>query len=184
MAVAAGHGWAEFSKRSWPLLVAAAMLAMSMAAQAQMRGGHGHGGTARQERVEGDSRSHGRQTTRRATDPIAALERELPSLRVDLRLSADQVHAWRSFEGWVRAVAEIDREHQRRLVALDGESAHQVTTTEFLAWLAERAQARAQATTELKGHFDALRDGLGDEQRRMLDRRVMQSQTDPLGNRD
>lgn len=50
-----------------------------------------------------------------------------------------------------------------------------------VAWLAETARTRVQAATELQRHFDALYDSLGEEQRQMVDRRLMLSQTEPLG---
>lgn len=170
-----------FAQASWVILAAAAMLAMSAAAQAQIRGGHDHGAAAPQERGARDSAKHG-GPGRLIAEPFAALERELPSLQADLRLTPEQVQAWRSFERGVRAVAEINREQQRRLMALDGDSGNQMSAAALLAWLAEKAHARAQAAGGVQRQFDALHDSLDDEQRRMLDRRVMQSQTDPLGS--
>jgi hypothetical protein len=40
---------------------------------------------------------------------------------------------------------------------------------------------KSETTAELKRHFDQLYSALDDAQRRTLDRRVVQSQVEPLG---
>lgn len=170
----------KFAKRSWTLVAGAAICAVSLAAGAQMRGAHAHGETARNDRGEQSSDRHNKQD-RLAAEPFAALERELPSLQADLRLAVAQSNAWRAFERGVRTIAEINREQQRRMMALAGDSGQHMSGAAFLAWLAETARTRSQATTDLQRHFGALYDSLGEEQRQLIDRRLMLSQTDPLG---
>src|SRR4249920_3140012 len=50
-------------------------------------------------------------------EPFAALERELPSLTVDLQINAAQVQAWSVVERDVRDLAELDRVRKRHLLA-------------------------------------------------------------------
>ena len=110
-------------------------------------------------------------------DPIASIERELPSLKTDLRLAPDQVAGWNAFERDVREVAEMGRARRRHVTALlDGGSA--LTLVEALA---EDDRMRAEAMADLRSHLKSFHALLGEEQRRLLDRRLVQSQTDPLG---
>lgn len=116
------------------------------------------------------------------TDPFSALEREMPSLKVDLMLKAEQVAAWNLFERDIRDLAEIGRQRTRYLLALrDPGDKPPPSASDVFTRLAEEDRRRADATTDLQRHFDALHGMLDDAQRRMLDRRVVQSQTEPLG---
>ncbi len=165
--------------RLLPILVltTAALLALPDAA-AQ---GFGHrGGGAR-----GDSSASERDGAHKAaaqpSDPFSALERELLSLTVDIRLNAGQVDAWNRFESDVRSVAAMDREQRGRLMALrSGDAAVPATALAYVASLAEDARARTDALAGLQRDLQALYDKLDPDQRRMLDRRVLQSQTEPL----
>ncbi|MGZ5032580.1 MAG: hypothetical protein ACXWAC_05235 [Usitatibacter sp.] len=116
-----------------------------------------------------------------AQDPYAALEHELPSLKVDLRLTAEQVEGWSLFERDVREVAELGRARLRHLLSLRDSSEKPPTALALIATLAEEDRRKADATGDLKQHLDALYARLDDAQRRMLDRRVVLSQTQPLG---
>lgn len=110
------------------------------------------------------------------SDPYSALERELPSLQLDLMLKPDQMESWRIFSRDVRDAAEMDRARRKHLMALREQSA-----TSVIATLAEEDRLKSEATAELKRHFDQLYLVLDDAQRRTLDRRVVQSQSEPLG---
>jgi hypothetical protein len=57
----------------------------------------------------------------------------------------------------------------------------QRTAPALIATLAEDERMKADATADLKSHLDALYARLDDNQKRMLDRRLVQSQSDPLG---
>jgi hypothetical protein len=116
-----------------------------------------------------------------AQEPFAALERELPSLAVDLQLTAAQVDAWRLFERDVRDVAEMDRARRRHLMSLSEGGERPPTAVTFIATLVEDDRLKAEATADLKRHLDVLYDRLGEAQRRTLDRRMVLSQTEPLG---
>ena len=114
-------------------------------------------------------------------DPFAALERELPSLNVDLLLNADQLALWRAFERGVRDVAEMDRAQRRRLLGLREGGESTPTAPAMIASLAEDERMKNDALAELKRNLEALYDKLDENQRRTLDRRVVMSQTQPLG---
>jgi len=115
-------------------------------------------------------------------EPFSALEREMPSLQVDLQLKAEQVAAWRLFERDVRDLAEIGRQRTRYLLALrDPGDKPLPSAADVLTRLADEDRRRSDATADLKRHFDVLYALLDDAQRRMLDRRVVLSQTEPLG---
>jgi len=51
-------------------------------------------------------------------DPFSALERELPSLEVDLALKPAQVDGYRVFARDVRDIAEMDRTRRKHLMSL------------------------------------------------------------------
>jgi hypothetical protein len=110
------------------------------------------------------------------TDPFAALERELPSLEVDLLVKPAQLDAWRVFARDVRDVAEMERSKRKHVLSL-----REQTGSSLIATLAEDERLKNEATQELKRHFDQLYAALDDGQRRTLDRRVVQSQVEPLG---
>jgi hypothetical protein len=122
-----------------------------------------------------------RAATSAAPEPYGALERELPSLNVDLRLTADQVDAWRVFERDVRDIAELDRARRRHLMALREGGEQPPTAVAMIATLVEEDRLKAEASGDLKRHLDALYAKLDDAQRLMLDRRVVLTQSEPLG---
>ena len=120
-------------------------------------------------------------TAAAGSEPYGALERELPSLKVDLKLTAAQVDAWSLFERDVRDVAEMDRARRRHVLALGQSTEKAPTAVAMIGTLAEEDRVKAEATADLKRHLDALYAKLDDAQRAMLDRRVVLSQTEPLG---
>jgi hypothetical protein len=114
-------------------------------------------------------------------EPFAALERELPSLKVDLQMTAEQVAAWSVFERDVRDLAELDRVRKRHLLALRDPEGKPPTALAMIATLAEEDRQKAEASADLKRHFEALYGLLDEKQRRTVDRRIVLSQTEPLG---
>lgn len=113
-------------------------------------------------------------------EPFAALERELPSLKVDLRLSAEQVESWSAFERDVKDVAELDRSRRKHLMALRApERAADGMTV--ISSLMEDERLKLEALGDLKRHAQSLYAVLDPRQREMLDRRIVQSQAEPLG---
>jgi hypothetical protein len=116
------------------------------------------------------------------SDPFSALEREMPSLKTDLQLKGDQSAAWQVFERDVRGLAEMGRQRTRFLMALrDPGDKPLPTASDLLGHIDQEDRRRADATADLKRHFEALYATLDDAQRRMIDRRIVLSQTEPLG---
>jgi len=154
-------------------------LLFAVDAAAQGMPGRGRGGSPR----EGQARSERPQNASPATanDPFSALERELPSLEVDLVLKPEQVDAWRVFSRDVRDIAEMDRARRRHLLSLREGGEKPPTASTLIATLAEDERMRYEAVTDLRRHFDQLYGALEDSQRRTIDRRVIQSQVEPLG---
>ena len=136
----------------------------------------------RRDRPSGATRDSYRESPRAVVpeDPFSALERELPSLKVDLKLTADQVNAWSAFERDVREVAEMDRARKRRAIALR-DAADKPGAVELMSRLADDERNKADATADLRRHLETLYALLDDTQRKMLDRRLWLSQTEPLG---
>jgi len=153
--------------------------AFDAGAQGMPRRGGGGGGSQR------ESQNHDRDTQKAASvtpaDPFSALERELPSLAVDLRLTPEQVMPWSAFERDVRDVAEMARSQRRHVMALREGGEKPPTALSMVATLAEDERLKAEATSELQRHLQALYERLDDAQKRTLDQRVVLSQTEPLG---
>ena len=114
-------------------------------------------------------------------DPYAALERELPSLQVDLLIRNEQLDDWRVFERDVRDIAEMERARRRHLMALKDSGEKPATALTLIGSLAEDERVKAEAAADLKRHVESLYARLDDSQRRTFDRRAIQSQTEPLG---
>ena len=156
-------------------VLAAVLALVAAAAAAQMMGRRDRGNSTR------DSTPVAKRDAAPSQEPFAALERELPSLNVDLLLGTSQVELWRAFERDVRDMAEMDRAQRRHLMSLreGGESAP--TAVLVIASLAEDERIKNDTLGDLKRHLDALYAALSDNQKRTLDRRVVMSQTEPLG---
>ena len=154
------------------------LLAFLLDAAAQGMPGRGRGGSPREGQPRGE-RSQGTPVV--PNDPFSALERELPSLEVDLALKTEQVDGWRVFSRDVRDIAEMDRARRKHLMSLREGGERPPTASTLIATLAEDERLRYEAITDLRRHFEQLYGGLDDTQRRTIDRRVIQSQVEPLG---
>lgn len=152
----------------WIIAVLAIVFAADAAAQGMPR--RDRGGSPR----EGREQSKGAATPIVPGDPFSALERELPSLEVDLLLKPAQLDAWRVFARDVRDVAEMGRTWRKHAT-----SARDATS--LIASLAEDERLKYEAIADLRRHFDQVYADFDDAQRRTLDRRVVQSQVEPLG---
>ena len=115
-----------------------------------------------------------------AIDPYGALERELPSLKVDLMMREEQLDAWRVYERDIRDIAEMERARRRHVMALRDLGETPPPAVKFIGSLVEDDRLRAEASAELKRHVEQLYARLDEGQRRTFDRRTIQSQTDPL----
>ncbi len=159
-------------------IAAVTMLAIAGGASAQFSH-RDRGGSPRDE--AGWGKREQKKDAPLPSDPFAALERELPSLSADLQLRPEQLDAWNAFQRDVRAAAEVQREQFRRLLALRAPDAAPATGMAVIASLADDARRRAEVLAELRTHLQALYERFDARQRGMLDRRIVQSQTEPLG---
>lgn len=132
-------------------------------------------------RDKGAERDTKRAPSAPSLDPYAALERELPSLQVDLLIRNEQLDDWRVFARDVRDIAEMERARRRHLMALKDSGEKPATVLTLVGSLAEDERVKAEAAADLKRHLESLYAKLDDSQRRTLDRRAIQSQTEPLG---
>jgi|KBSMisStandDraft_5_1062788.scaffolds.fasta_scaffold122271_2 hypothetical protein len=141
-------------------------------------GGRRGGGQRGEANKPGETR---REPGAGVVDPFAALERELPSLKVDLLMREEQLEDWRVFERDVRDMAELERTRRRHLMSLRDGGDKPPTALTVIASLTEDARLRAEAAGDLQRHAESLYGRFDDTQRRIFDRRTVQSQTDPLG---
>ena len=164
------------------LAVSSAVIAQSMPGGGKHRGGGGD--SAKSNPGERKAAPGGLITV----DPIAAIQRELPSLKADLKLSVEQSVLWDAFATSVRQVANIVQTKARReaMTRMRGDTPVPEPTDyppagEFIALLAEEDIRRGDAMREMKDRVAALVEAMTPEQRKMFDRRIGQSQRDPLG---
>jgi hypothetical protein len=92
-----------------------------------------------------------------------------------------QLDPWRAFERDVRDLAEMDRARRRHLISMRQADNQAPGAVSLVSSLVEDDRMRAEAAADLKRHLDALYALLDESQKRTLDRRVVQSQADPLG---
>ena len=114
-------------------------------------------------------------------DPVAAVEHELPSLRVDLNLTGDQAPLFDAFERQVREAAEAGRARARHLASFrSGEAATLNADAVLGMFVADDAQ-RAGAVRLALERMTALYGALTAEQQKQFDRRIVESLREPLG---
>jgi hypothetical protein len=160
------------------LLILLAFAAGAVQAQTMPRGGRGEGQRQPQSRGERPEM----RGSAPVTDPVAALERELPSLRLDLKLDGQQAALFDSFQRAVRDASEAARARLKQLMAFRIDDASTVSAASIMQTVADADQARAAAMVAAIARMDALYATFSAEQRKMFDRRVMLSQREPLGN--
>ena len=169
----------EIHRLSWVAIFACAVLAIATSATAQNYPKRG-GGQRGEMNKSGDPDARKGPATP-AFDPFGALERELPSLKVDLLVREDQLDPWRVYERDVRDLAEMERARRRHLMALRDVADAPPTAVKVINSLVEDDRQRAEAGAELQRHLEQLYAKLDDAQRRTFDRRTVQSQIEPLG---
>jgi len=161
------------------ILAAALCACHAIDAAAQYGGGGRHRGG-----MQGDSQqqSESKKCSEMPDDPFAALERELPSLALDIGLTGAQVESWSRFQRDVRDIAELGRTRRRHFMGIreSGPDAPP-TAIALVAMLSDDDRQRADATRALQDHLAKLYALLSDAQKRVLDKRLVLSQTDPLG---
>jgi len=157
------------------------VLAMSvLPTSAQYRKGGSRGGGDRPPSGDSSGTSPYYQSRTSITDPMAALERELPSLRMDLLITKEQGALWDSFERAVRDIAELGRARQRHQTAPAESGMPPPPALNLIRGWADDDRNRSDAMNELVQKVDALQAAMTETQRKEFDRRVMLSQTEPL----
>jgi hypothetical protein len=167
------------SRRTFMSVAAVAASAAAAGAHAQFGGRQrGQGGSMRSSR-SGDANP--RAAAQALADPVVAIERELPSLRIDLKLSAEQAVLFDAFERDVRAAAEAGRLRSLHLSSFRGDDGSSVKADAVLGTIADDDRQRADASRQAVERMTALYAALTDDQRQAFDRRVIQSLREPLG---
>jgi hypothetical protein len=164
------------------LFVLSLLLAQDLPAAAQSPGG-----SRDRSRPGGDlgARMQQDRTAPRSpavTDPMMALERELPSLRTDLKLNAEQQRLWDAFERRARDAAEMSRTRLKRMASIRVEPDKSISAVAFVNGVADDDVQRAEAMKDTCVKLQALYDTLSTEQKALLDRRVLLAQKEPLGS--
>jgi hypothetical protein len=168
------------------------LIFVSMVAFAQFPGGRKQGGDGNFSGKKGDmSRPMEKSEPRAAPqnlDPIIAIEHELPSLAVDLRLTPQQAGLWTAFAREARDVAQLSRMKGRRFIqqahALKKENdkpAPAPGAMEVFTTMAEDDRQKADAMADLLERLKLLYASLDDKQRMQFDGRILQAQREPLG---
>ncbi len=171
----------KYSRRAF--ISASAAFASALAASANAQ----YGGRPRNRSDSGSGHStapgdSGPRAAPPLLDPVIAIERELPSLRIDLKLTADQTPLFDSFERQVRNTAEAGRLRNRHLSAFRIDEGSTVTGDTVLSTIADDDTQRADATRLALERMSALYTVLTADQRKQFDRRIIQSLREPLGN--
>jgi hypothetical protein len=170
------------SRRSFISFAAVLASALAASAHAQFGGrsrDHGESGSTRSPRA-GDTNSHA--ATQPPSDPVAAIERELPSLRIDLKLTADQSPLFESFERQTHNAAESGRLRARHLSAFRVDDGGTVTADAVFGTIADDDVQRADAARLALERMTTFYAVLMPEQRKQFDRRIIQSLREPLGS--
>ena len=172
----------KHSRRSF--ISIATLFASAVAANAHAQ----YGGRPRDRSDTGSTRparpsdANPRVAAQSVFDPVAAVERELPSLRIDLKLTSDQAPLFDSFERQVRTAAEAGRMRARHVAAFRIDDGGTVTAETVLGTIADDDTQRADATRLAVERMAALYGALKPEQRKYFDQRIIQSLREPLGS--
>jgi hypothetical protein len=160
--------------------VATLLLVFAVASEAQMPGG-GQRRPRSDQQPPSERRDEGPPRAAPASDPVLALERELPSLRTDLGLAVEQRVLWAPFERSVRDAAELTRQNARKRMAPRPVDAPAPNAMAVIASLADDDRMRSDAMADAAARMKSLYEALTSAQQSMLDRRLLLSQSEPLG---
>ncbi|MEP7157768.1 MAG: Spy/CpxP family protein refolding chaperone [Betaproteobacteria bacterium] len=119
-----------------------------------------------------------------AIDPLAAIYRELPSLKVDMKITPEQMTAWNAFADGVREAnnAAINRARRAAMTRPRDDAGDAPSALQMFSTLAEEDAQRAETMLGVKVKITALVASLTTDQRRMFDRRIALAQQEPLNN--
>ena len=171
-------------------LVLAMMAVASTLAAAQVPGGGGRqrGGADKGGMSRGAPERNAPNRGAVAADPIAAINRELPSLKMDMKITPEQLALWDAFSASVREANNISINRAKRdAMAHPRDDGAKPDVTDapsalvMIAALADDDALRADAMRTVKSKAAALVEALAPEQRRMFDRRIALAQREPLG---
>lgn len=173
------------------LLVATLLVATTVLAQGMPGGGgrsRGGGREGNTPRKPDQAQGVPARSTANA-DSISTLYQELPSLKADLMLNAEQTRLWDAFALSVRDVRDINQGRIRREVSarVNSPAAREALeknpppATSLFNTLADEDRQRADAMEDARQKAAALIAALTADQKRMFDRRIALSQADPLG---
>jgi hypothetical protein len=168
------------SRRAFVSLVAASASFAAMQAHAQFGGGRMRGGDSSSTRSKsGDSRP--RSALQTLNDPLAAIQRELPSLQIDLKLSSDQAALFDSFARQVHTASDAERQRMGHVSALLADDGSNVAAATVIGTIADDDEQRADASRAAVDSMAALYAALTPDQQRQFDRRILLALRDPLG---
>jgi len=135
------------------------------------------GGSARASHGDGTERP----AARPSVEPLQAIERELPSLRIDLRLTVEQASLFASFERQIMLAANAERIRARHVAAFRADDATSVKAAAVLTTIADDDTDGAEAARGAIERMQALYAVLTPDQQKQFDARTIQSLRDPLG---
>lgn len=177
--------WILKSRNTRRLTIGFLLACLSTNAIAQFPGGGGMPGGGSEGRKGGMPRPMDKPEPRaapQAQDPIIAVERELPSLAIDLRLTPEQAGLWAKFLRETRDVAQLSRMRAKRYFSSpDTLKAAAPSAMELFSDMADDDRQRADAMTDLLISLKTLFASLDYNQRALFNRRILQAQREPLG---
>jgi hypothetical protein len=168
------------SRRTFVAVAALTALAAAPDAPAQF-GGRSRdrgGGSARASHGEDGAERH---AARAAIEPVEAIERELPSLRIDLKLTPEQASFFDRYQRQVALGANAERMRARHVAAFRADDGGTVKAAAVLTTIADDDTDRAEAARVAIERMQALYAVLTPDQQKHLDARTIQSLRDALG---
>jgi Spy/CpxP family protein refolding chaperone len=176
------EGMKSTSRRAFVGLAALAAVAAVPEAAAQFGGrSRDRGGGAGSGKASHSDEGGGRRGAAPAIEPGEAIERELPSLRIDLKLTPEQAALFDSYERQVRLAADAERMRARHVAAFRTDDGSTVKAKAVLTTIADDDTDRADAARLAVERMQALYAVLTPDQQRQFDERTIQSLRDPLG---
>jgi len=166
------------SRRAFVAIAALATAAAAPGAAAQFGGRSRGSGSSRSGRSDEGT---GRRASPQPIEPAEAIERELPSLRIDLKLTPDQASYFDSYERQVRLAANAERMRARHIDAYRADDGTTVKAAAVLRTIADDDAERAEADRGAIERLEALYSMLTPDQQKQFDARTIQSLRDPLG---
>ena len=167
------------SRRTFVALAALAAVAAAPEVSAQFGGRSRGGGSSRASHGDDGASRRGAPAV---IEPVEAIERELPSLRIDLKLTPEQASFFDSYERQVMLAANAERMRARHVAAFRTDDGSAVKAATVLTTIAEDDTDRAEAARVAIERMQALYAVLTPDQQKQFDARTIQSLRDPLGS--